>query len=123
MADINDYIQHPENSAKSPERLDREQTLQNWNKDIATQLAQQEDLELKPQSWALINFLREHFLRHGLPKSSHELTQLLDAEFSQQGGIRQLYLLFPDGPIAQGSRIAGVPAPHDAEDASFGSVQ
>jgi tRNA 2-thiouridine synthesizing protein E len=123
MADINDYILHPENRKKSPERLDREQTLEKWNHDIARQIAQQENLELQDAHWALINFLRDNYLQHGLPKSSHELTQLLDTEFSQQGGIRHLYLLFPDGPIAQGSRIAGIPVAHDAEDESFGSVQ
>lgn len=123
MADINDYILHPENRDKSPERLDREQTLQSWDYDVARQLAQKENIELNDDHWALLNFLRKNYLQHGLPKHSHELTQRLDNEFSQRGGIRHLYKLFPDGPVAQGSRIAGVPAPHNAEDESFGSVQ
>lgn len=123
MVDINDYIMNPEDQDKSPERLDREQTLQHWDSEIARQIAKQENIELTDEHWALIFYLRENFLQHGFPNSSHELTQQLDAEFSQQGGIRYLYLLFPDGPIAQGSRIAGLPVPHDAEDESFGSVQ
>lgn len=123
MADINDYILHPENREKSPERLDREQTIQKWSHDIARQTAKQENIELNDERWALIHFLREHFLQHGLPNSSHELTQQLDAEFAEQGGVRHLHRLFPGGPIAQGCRIAGIPAPHDAEDGSLGSVQ
>lgn len=123
MADINDYILHPEDQDKTPERLDRERVLSGWNRELARRIASDENLQLTDEHWALIEYLRKDFLENGPPQNSHELTQKLDAEFAKSGGIRQLYLLFPDGPIAQGSRIAGLPIPHDAEDESFGSVQ
>lgn len=123
MADINDYILHPEDQDKTPERLDRERVLSGWNRELARRIASDENLQLSDEHWALIEYLRKDFLENGSPHNSHELTQKLEAEFAKSGGIRQLYLLFPDGPIAQGSRIAGLPIPHDAEDESFGSVQ
>lgn len=123
MADINDYILHPEDQDKTPERLDRERILSGWNHDLARQIASNENLELTDAHWTLIDYLRNNFLENGSPQNSHELTQKLGEDFAESGGIRQLYLLFPDGPVAQGSRIAGLPIPHDAENESLGSVQ
>jgi tRNA 2-thiouridine synthesizing protein E len=51
-----------------------------------------------------------------------ELHDALDEMFHRQGGIKQLYVLFHGGPIAQGCRIAGLKAPAGAIDRGFGSV-
>jgi tRNA 2-thiouridine synthesizing protein E len=47
---------------------------------------------------------------------------LLNERFAKEGGSKFLYELFPGGPVARGSRLAGVPAPSDARDLSFGST-
>ena len=43
--------------------------------------------------------------------------------FSGAGGSRNLYRLFPRGPLAQGARIAGLPVPANVTNASFGYMQ
>jgi tRNA 2-thiouridine synthesizing protein E len=50
------------------------------------------------------------------------LMQSLEEEFSGMGGHRFLYTLFPQGPIAQASRYAGLPLPPGTRDLSFGTT-
>jgi tRNA 2-thiouridine synthesizing protein E len=47
----------------------------------------------------------------------------MDNAFSTQGGTRYLYRLFPQGPLTQGTRIAGLPEPANVNNESFGYVQ
>jgi tRNA 2-thiouridine synthesizing protein E len=51
------------------------------------------------------------------------LLRELETAFSEAGGSRQLYRLFPRGPLSQGCRIAGLPVPPNTRNESFGSVQ
>jgi sulfur relay (sulfurtransferase) DsrC/TusE family protein len=67
-----------------------------------------------------INFLRDYYLENGLPESGREISDALDARFTGQGGRKYLRRLFPEGPVAQGMRIAGLPVPAYTEDESFG---
>jgi tRNA 2-thiouridine synthesizing protein E len=121
MADINSYLARPSND--SPERMDRHTDLAHWNRYVSMQLADNEGIELSSEHWDVVVFLRQYYLDHGWPARTDELTRVLDAAFEEQGGSRYLYRLFPRGPLAQGTRIAGLPVPANATDASFGSVR
>ena len=121
MPDINRHILHP--GERDPERLDRRAELQEWDRDKAVQTADRDGLTLTEDHWHVITFLRRYYLDHGLPASSHVLSRTLDSVFADEGGKQYLHRLFPDGPVAQGARIAGLPVPFNAEDESFGSVQ
>lgn len=102
---------------------DEVDTFKEWNEETAQAIARDMGLELTEQHWDVIRFLRIHFENVGekMPPA-HELSQTLDERFFDQGGLRYLYELFPDGPLNQGGRIAGIAIPADATDASFGSV-
>jgi tRNA 2-thiouridine synthesizing protein E len=123
MPDINTYIMHQENGSKSPELLDREMALKDWNKGVAQVLSEKEGIVLTTEHWRVISYLQDYYLRHGWPDSIHTLSKSLDAAFEGSGGSRYLYQLFPSGPLAQGCRFAGLPVPSHAENGSFGSVQ
>lgn len=120
MPDINKYIANPDSA--SPEVMDRKLDLSEWSREVAQQTASAEGITMTDPHWKAIAFLRQHFLDHGLAPSGRELAKALDAVFEDQGGSRYLYQLFPQGPVAQGSRIAGVPLPPYTENDSFGSV-
>jgi tRNA 2-thiouridine synthesizing protein E len=80
-------------------------------------------LDLTDKHWEVIKFLRVHFENVGAKMPpAHELTQTLEERFADQGGLRYLYELFPDGPLNQGGRIAGIAVSSDVTDPSFGSV-
>ena len=96
--------------------------LKEWDESLAEELAAQEGIELSSDHWQVIHFLRSHHIKHGLVGNARELTRVLSDRFAEQGGNRYLFKLFPNGPVIQASRIAGLPIPTSSIDPSFGSV-
>lgn len=94
-----------------------------WNESQAAETAREMGIALTDDHWKVIKFLRVHYENNGQLRHARELTEALDERFEEEGGSRWLYRLFPHGPVNQGARIAGVPAPADSTDKSFGSVQ
>jgi len=94
-----------------------------WTPALAIESARREGLELGENHWEALRALQEYYARHeATAVNLRELHDALGEKFHRQGGIRQLYLLFPSGPVAQGCRIAGLKAPAGATDKGFGSV-
>lgn len=94
-----------------------------WNEQQAEATAAEMGIKLTDDYWKVIKFLRVHYENNGQMHHARELTEALNERFEEEGGSRWLYQLFPNGPVNQGTRIAGVPAPDDATDPHFGSVQ
>lgn len=92
-----------------------------WSEAKAAKIAADMGIELTEDHWQVIRFMRLHFENTGTLRHARELTEVLNERFESEGGSRFLYRLFPNGPVSQGCRIAGVPVPHDAENLSFGS--
>lgn len=95
--------------------------LEKWSVREAESRARDEGLTLTREHWEVIHLLRRHYLHHG-PGKTRDIMKGLDEHFFLRGGMKRLYQLFPGGPLLQGSRIAGLPAPASAADLSFGSV-
>jgi len=86
-------------------------------------IAKQEQLELGPDHWEVLNALQEYFARQeGSVIRRRALHDALEEKFHHKGGLRYLYMLFPGGPVAQGCRLAGLEPPAGAFDPSYGSV-
>lgn len=95
--------------------------LEHWSREIAKQYAREEGIEeLSDAHWRVIYSLRGFYRKNGRAASARELIRLLEQDFREEGGRRYLYQLFPHGPISQGCRLAGVPAPPYSNDPSFG---
>ncbi len=101
---------------------DKEIEFEDWTEEIASNIAQMESIELTEAHWSVIRFLREHYAQHGRSRHARTISDALEKKFQIQGGLKYLYSLFPDGPVNQGTRIAGVPVPMDSRNNSFGSV-
>ena len=93
---------------------------QNWDRSKSAQLAQSEGISLNDEHWAVIVFLRRYYLKHGVPRDARTLAELLNLQFSAQGGCEYLNRLFPSGPVTQGSRLANLRTPANAPDEAFG---
>ena len=75
-----------------------------WNEDIAKEIAQEEGIELTDKHFEVLNFLREQFAAgEGLTIRKLGNSGITD--------IKGLYQLFPGGPLKKSSRIAGIPKP------------
>ena len=97
--------------------------LESWSRASAQQQANAEGLgELSETQWRIIYSLRDLHRKNGRAPNARQVIHHLEKNFAAEGGRRYLYLAFPQGPVSQGSRLAGVPAPPYASDASFGSV-
>jgi len=94
---------------------------QHWDRSQSEARARSEGLDLTDEHWAVIVFMRELYLRQGLPINARTTARALNKNFSSQGGSKYLHGLFSGGPVTQGSRIANLRTPAYAVDASFGT--
>lgn len=119
--DINRYILNERAIEQDPEGYLSE--LPPWSNEHAQQLAVEEHIEMTDEHWDVVYFLRERFLREGQAKSGRQVVELLEQRYGDKGGRRYLYTLFPNGPVTQASRIAGLPLPPYTTDPHFGSSE
>lgn len=114
--DINKYIDSEADQGYLAE-------LDPWSEETAREAAAKEGITLTEEHWDVVRFLRERYRERGQPKSARRIVEELERRYGAKGGRRYLYRLFPDGPVTQGSRIAGLPLPPYATDPSFGSSE
>jgi tRNA 2-thiouridine synthesizing protein E len=119
--DINRYILNERAIEQDPEGFLLE--LPPWSIARGRELAAEEHIEMTDEHWDVVCFLRERFVREGQAKSGRQVVQLLEERYGSRGGRRHLYTLFPNGPVTQGSRIAGLPLPPYTTDPHFGSSE
>ncbi|MCX7983721.1 MAG: TusE/DsrC/DsvC family sulfur relay protein [Bacteroidetes bacterium] len=77
-----------------------------WTKEIAKAIAKEEGIsELTDGHWRVIDFLQKDFIERGTLPSIRRLNTV--------GGIptKELYALFPGGPLKKAAKIAGLPKP------------
>lgn len=119
MLDITKFSVNP--AAHAPDSSGHLSELDGWNERIAMERAAEEGIRLTDEHWAVLRFMREHHRRHGPGAHARRIAQALDERFARHGGREHLNRLFPRGPVRQASRIAGLPAPAEVADPSFGA--
>ena len=75
-----------------------------WNDAVARALAANDGVnELTPEHWKVVNYLRQHWLEHGLAPMIRKLCK--------QTGVtlKRIYELFPAGPAKGACKVAGMP--------------
>ena len=78
--------------------------LNEWNRDVATQIATEEGIELADDHWKVLEFLQDQH-RKEVPLTIRKVGK------SGVVDIKGFYALFPGGPLKKASRIAGIPKP------------
>ena len=118
MADIKQTTENTDSI--NPDRADRELALKDWDERKMRETASELGIELTDEHWDVIHTLREYYLEKGPAENGRLLSDLLEEKFKDRGGKKQLRRLFPEGPVGQGTRIAGLPVPPHTEDEGFG---
>tara|TARA_R110001583_G_scaffold51471_2_gene160673 strand:- start:228 stop:539 length:312 start_codon:yes stop_codon:yes gene_type:complete len=78
--------------------------MNQWNEEIAKEIANEIGIELTPKHFEVINYLRKK------TKANEALT-IRSVGKSGIVDIKELYKLFPKGPLKFSSKIAGIPKP------------
>lgn len=78
--------------------------MNQWNREIAEQIANEEAIDLTNRHWEVLEYLRAEQVKG---------TALSIRKIGKSGvvGIAEFYKLFPEGPLKKASRIAGIPKP------------
>ena len=78
-----------------------------WDKQVAEVLAKAaEDIDnLTPEHWAVIEFIRNHYLETNLAPMVRSICKTTGLP------LRRIYELFPSGPAKGACKIAGLPKP------------
>lgn len=76
-----------------------------WNKEIAEAIAKEIDIELTAEHWQVIEFLQKDFAETEKSPTIRRLNKV--------GNIatKDLYAMFPDGPLMKATKIAGLSKP------------
>lgn len=78
--------------------------MDEWNEDIAKEMAKEEGLELGNRHFELLNYLREQ-------QKNEVALNIRSLGKSGVVDIKELYALFPKGPLKISSKLAGIPKP------------
>ena len=78
--------------------------LSQWNKGIANEIANEIGIELTDKHFEVLNYLREK-------TAAKEALTIRKVGKSGIVNIKELYTLFPKGPLKFSSKIAGIPKP------------
>ena len=76
-----------------------------WNRDVAAGLATDEGIELTDEHWKVLDFIIADYAEKEAVPGMRRMNKV--------GGIptKDLYRLFPNGPIKKAARISGFPKP------------
>lgn len=83
-----------------------------WNESLAEAFAAAENISLTPAHWEVIWFVRSFYQEYQTSPAIRLLVKAMAEKLGpDKGNSKYLFLLFPDGPAKQATRIAGLPKP------------
>ncbi|HMA98183.1 MAG TPA: TusE/DsrC/DsvC family sulfur relay protein [Wenzhouxiangella sp.] len=82
-----------------------------WSPEVAADLAAAEGLVLNDDHWWVISFVRSYHQRYGNPPLMKTLVSGLREKAGPESGSRDLYRLFPEGPVRLACKYGGLPKP------------
>jgi len=100
--------------SNSPETTDQGFLVnaEDWNEEVAQKLAEANHIQLNPEHWEIILFIRTYYLRFKYLPNARLFTKAIAKELGERkGNSRYLHRLFPDGPLKYACKLAGLPKP------------
>lgn len=84
-----------------------------WNEQLAHELAAEEALELTEEYWAILNFMRDYWNEHKVaPDVRHVVKRLSNEQGLDKASAKhKIFELFPYGYVKQACKIAGMQRP------------
>ena len=87
-------------------------SLEAWSKDVATELAKNESINLSKQHWEILELVRSYYQDYQSSPANRALVKYTGLHLGKEKG-RSIYLmsLFPESPAKIACKIAGLPKP------------
>jgi dissimilatory sulfite reductase related protein len=86
--------------------------LADWDEEVGAAIATQEKIDMTPNHWEVVNFLRDYYNEYQIAPAVRVLTKAIGKKLgAEKGSSQYLYELFPYGPAKQACKIAGLPKP------------
>lgn len=83
-----------------------------WTEALAQAFAEAENITLSEAHWEVIWFVREFYQEFQTSPAIRLLVKAMAQKLgADKGNSKYLFLLFPEGPAKQATRIAGLPKP------------
>ena len=83
-----------------------------WNEEVAKEIAEKEGVTLSEKGWDIINYLRdEYFNNNGNQPNERNMVKHFKDVWTDLDKVdsKALYAHFPMGPAKQAGKIAGLP--------------
>jgi len=86
---------------------------EDWNEDIANELAKEEGVELNDGYWSVLNFMRDYYNEHRVAPDVRHVTKYLANEYGcdKKEAKKIIFKLFPYGYVKQACKISGMKRP------------
>lgn len=75
-----------------------------WTKEVGAELAKEQGIDMTDKHWEVINYLQDKY-------KNDEALSIRGIKKSGVINIKELYNLFPGGPLKKSTLIAGIPKP------------
>ncbi len=86
--------------------------INEWTPELAELLAKDEKIDLTPEHWEVIDFLREYYEEYQIAPAIRVLVKAMKKKYGKEkGSNKYLYELFPYGPAKQACKVGGLPKP------------
>jgi tRNA 2-thiouridine synthesizing protein E len=84
-----------------------------WTREMADELAREENLILSEEHWIAIAFVREYYAEHGITPDIRHVAKHMAARLGcdKKAAKARLFELFPYGYVKQTCKIAGMMRP------------
>lgn len=88
------------------------QTLDDWSEDVASFLAERDELKLGDEHWQVLRWIRDYYSEYGTAPNLRVMSKMIGGDLGEQFSDKKyLFDLFPYGPAKQAARYAGMPKP------------
>ena len=86
--------------------------IADWNEQVAEEFSRLEQINLSPAHWEVVYFVRRFYLEFNTSPAMRVLVKAMAQQLGpDKGNSKYLFMLFPQGPAKQATRIAGLPKP------------
>ena len=86
---------------------------EDWDHDVALELAKAEDLTLDDDYWKVFDFMREYYDENGVAPDVRHTTKHMTVDFDldKKGAKAKLFTMFPYGYVKQACKASGMRRP------------